>query len=161
MSLKYGKSEMFTTQEMLDAARNENPGAALYLKIHPDVLNGLKQSDIDVSSIHNDFVILDQDVNAVSLLKQMDKIYTKTSQMGFEALLLNKEVVCFGIPFYAGWGLTDDRIRCERRDRVVSVIELFAAAYILYPVYYNPYTQKPSNLLDVLHTIVNKKHESK
>lgn len=161
MSLKYGKGETFTTDQMLTMARDENPGASLYLKIHPDVLNGLKKSDIDVLSVQKDFIILDQDVNAMSLLKLMDKVYTKTSQMGFEALLLDKEVVCFGMPFYAGWGLTDDRVKCERRNRHVSTIEIFAAAYILYPIYYNPYTHSPSNIIETLNTIVGIKNVSK
>ena len=31
-----------------------------------------------------------------------------TSLLGFEALLRGKSVTCLGLPFYAGWGLTDD-----------------------------------------------------
>ena len=30
--------------------------------------------------------------------------------MGFEALLWGRPVHCFGMPFYAGWGLTQDRL---------------------------------------------------
>ncbi|MGJ7724790.1 capsular polysaccharide export protein, LipB/KpsS family [Escherichia coli] len=29
-----------------------------------------------------------------------------TSLSGFEALLHGKRVFCYGMPFYAGWGLT-------------------------------------------------------
>jgi capsular polysaccharide export protein len=36
--------------------------------------------------------------------------------MGFEALLLGKAVHCFGMPFYAGWGLTHDSKTCPRRQ---------------------------------------------
>ncbi|MDD2828391.1 MAG: hypothetical protein PHW18_02325 [Sulfuricurvum sp.] len=154
MSLKYGMTDSYSTNDLLAIARKENPDATLYLKLHPDVLHGIKKSDIDLKQIHKDFTIISEDVNALTLLKSMDKVYTKTSQMGFEALLLGKEVVCFGVPFYSGWGLTDDRIPCNRRVRRVTPLELFAAAYILYPVYYNPYTRKDSDIIDTIQTIV-------
>jgi capsular polysaccharide export protein len=73
--------------------------------------------------------------------------------MGFEALLVGCECVCFGMPFYAGWGLTDDRVNCERRE-VRSIEQVFAAAYIEYTKYYNPYTQKDSDIIDTIKTIV-------
>jgi capsular polysaccharide export protein len=73
--------------------------------------------------------------------------------MGFEALLLGKECVCFGMPFYAGWGLTDDRIKCSRRKRKLTVNQLFAGAYILYTRYYNPYLDKESDIIDTLYSI--------
>ena len=39
----------------------------------------------------------------------MDRVYVVSSTMGFEALLAGKSVTCFGMPWYAGWGATDDR----------------------------------------------------
>ena len=52
--------------------------------------------------------------------------------MGFEALILGCECVVFGMPFYAGWGLTDDRVFCVRSKKKLSLTEVFAASYILY-----------------------------
>ena len=40
-----------------------------------------------------------------------------TSLVGFEALLRNKKVYTYGLPFYAGWGLTIDAMPIERRNR--------------------------------------------
>ncbi|WP_345976589.1 capsular polysaccharide biosynthesis protein [Sulfurimonas sp. HSL3-7] len=160
-SLTYGLAGRFTTDEMIDAAVAENPGAAVYLKIHPDVLSGNKASDIDIEAARKRCKIIDADVNPLSLLEQFDKVYTKTSQMGFEALLLGKECVCFGMPFYAGWGVTDDRAGCERRKRKLSVEEIFAAAYILYSRYYNPYSKKPSDIIDTIRTIAAYKERDK
>lgn len=155
MSLKYGMGDFFSTSEMIRAAYEENPDAALYVKLHPDVLHGIKKSDIDLRLLDSySCTVIHQDVNAISLLKMIDKVYTKTSQMGFEALLLEKEVVCFGMPFYAGWGLTTDRIDSYRRTRRITVEELLAAAYILYPMYYNPYIQEDSDILDIIKTII-------
>ena len=153
-SLKYGMLDDFTTDDMLDAAINENPNAKVYLKIHPDVLSGKKKSDIDIELAKQKCIIIEENVNPIALLKHFNKVYTKTSGMGFEALLVGCECVCFGMPFYAGWGVTDDRSKCERRKRKRSVAEIFAAAYILYTRYYNPYTKKESDIFDTIDTII-------
>ncbi len=170
-SLTYGMLDDFTTDEMIEAAISENPNAKIYLKIHPDVLSGKKSSDISMESVKSRCTIIDENVNPVSLLKYFTKVYTKTSQMGFEALLLGKKCVCFGMPFYAGWGVTDDRSKGsvdlgaeskimkikKRRTRTLSIDEIFAAAYILYTRYYNPYTHKPSNIIETITTIATYK----
>ena len=154
LSLEYGLAERFNTNEIINAAIIENPGAEIYLKVHPDVLNGRKNSDIDIESVVDKCKIISDDVNPISLLKHFSKVYTKTSQMGFEALIVGCDCVCFGMPFYAGWGLTDDRVKCERRKRKLSVEEVFAASYILYAKHFNPYIQKPSDIIDTIKTIV-------
>jgi len=59
-------------------------------------------------------IIIEENVNPISLLKHFTKVYTKTSGMGFEALLCGCECVCFGMPFYAGWGVTTDKSECKR-----------------------------------------------
>lgn len=153
-SLKYGMLDGYTTDDMITAAIEENPGAKVYLKVHPDVLSGKKQSDIDIESAKERCIIIEENVNPLSLLKHFDKVYTKTSGMGFEALLAGCECVCFGMPFYAGWGITDDRSTCERRKRKLTVEEVFAAAYILYTRYHNPYSQKESDITDTIKSIV-------
>ncbi len=152
-SLKYGMIDNFTTDEIVDTAIMENPNATVYLKVHPDVLTGKKKSDLDIESVKNRCIIIEEDVNPISLLKYFSKVYTKTSQMGFEALLVGCECVCFGMPFYAGWGITIDNSTCDRRKEKRSIEEVFAAAYILYSRYYNPYRQKKSNILDTIETI--------
>lgn len=153
-SLKYGLAERFTTDEMIDAVIRENPDAEIWLKIHPDVISGKKGSDIDIASARIKCRIIDEDFNPISLLEHFDAVYTKTSQMGFEALMLGKKCVCFGMPFYAGWGITDDRVRCERRTVNRSVEEVFAAAYILYTRYTNPYRNRPSDILDTINELI-------
>jgi len=160
-SLKYGLAGQFTTDEIIDAAITENPEAIVYLKVHPDVLSGKKKSDIDIKTARKKCTIIDEDLNPISLLEHFDKVYTKTSQMGFEALLIGKECVCFGMPFYAGWGLTDDRVSCTRRRRVLSVEQVFAAAYILYSRYYNPYAKRESDIIDTIQTIVRYRNSEK
>ncbi|MDE5591454.1 MAG: capsular polysaccharide biosynthesis protein, partial [Helicobacter sp.] len=104
--------------------------------------------------------IITQDFNPISLLKYFDKVYTKTSQMGFEALMMGCECVTYGMPFYAGWGLTIDKQTCPRRTRKLSLEELFAGAYILYCHYYNPIYQRKSDIFDTLKTIKKYSYQS-
>jgi capsular polysaccharide export protein len=58
-----------------------------------------------------------------------------TSLAGFEALLRGKRVVCYGQPFYSGWGLTVDLWPIDRRTRCLSLDGLVAGTLILYPTY--------------------------
>jgi len=153
-SLEYGLASGFSTVEMIEVAVLENPDSRVYIKIHPDVLSGKKRSDLDISNIPEGCCVIQDDLNPIGLLRFFHTVYTKTSQMGFEALLMGKRCVCFGMPFYAGWGVTDDRATCERRTRPRSVEEIFAAAYILYTRYHNPYMQCESDILDTIQTIV-------
>ena len=160
-SLEYGLADTFTTKQMIDDAIKDNPHSSVYLKIHPDVLSGKKSSDISLEEIPKECIVLEKNVNPISLLKHFNKVYTKTSGMGMEALILGLEVLCYGLPYYAGWGLTQDKQICDRRQKSLTIEELFAGAYILYTQYYNPYTQKKSNIIDVIQTIVKYRNLTK
>ena len=81
-----------------------------------------------------------EDISPWALLDLVDQVYVVTSQLGFEALLAGKQVHCFGVPFCAGWGLTNDRIQSERRGVSRSLDAVFHAAYLDYCRYINPYT---------------------
>ena len=153
-SLKYGMLDNYTTGDMINVALSENPDAHVYLKVHPDVLSGNKKSDIDIATLDVRVQIITENINPISLLKHFDKVYTKTSGMGFEALLVGCECICFGMPFYAGWGITTDKSTCSRRKRVLSVEKVFAAAYILYTRYTNPYTKKECDIFEAMESIV-------
>jgi capsular polysaccharide export protein len=69
------------------------------------------------------------------LFTQIDALHVLTSIAGFEALLRGIEVHTWGLPFYAGWGLSHDRLRCDRRGRPVELDALVHAALIDYPRY--------------------------
>ena len=157
-SLTYGSTGKFTTTQIIQDALAENPDSEIYLKIHPDVLSGRKESDFNPSKIPPQIKLITEDFNPISLLKHFHKVYTKTSQMGFEALLVGCECVCYGMPFYAGWGLTIDKQTCPRRKRKLKLEEVFAASYILYSHYYNPFYQRKSDILDTLQTLICYKH---
>ena len=54
----------------------------------------------------------------VSLISLVDEVHTITSLVG--QIRHRKKVITYGLPFYAGWGLTEDRISCPRRKRKLS-----------------------------------------
>ena len=150
MSISLGLADASSFSRMLAAARAENPGAEVYVKLHPDVVAGKKAGHLAEVAADADTVILRDDMNPIALLERMDRVYVVSSQLGFEALLLGKPVTCFGMPFYAGWGVTDDRAVCPRRTATRSVEEIFAAAYLLYPRYLDPETGRPGTIFDVI-----------
>ena len=59
----------------------------------------------------------------------------------------------FGQPFYAGWGLTQDEAYLPRRQRKLTRAQLFAAAMILYPTWYDPYRDTLCDLETVLDSL--------
>lgn len=134
---------------MVEAARRNHPHARLLLRTHPDtrfgkksgVLARLKLSDVEVVADH---------CHPHALLNLVDAVYTVSSQLGFEGLLLGKPVYCFGMPFYAGWGLTHDSKQCERRNLQVSLTQLVAAALIHYPRYLDPVLGQRCEVEEVL-----------
>ena len=139
-SVQQGGATAASFHQMLEAALLEYPYSPILVKTHPDVLAGRKDGYLTGSTRHPRVHLLAEDTNPVALLKHVRHVYVCSSQLGFEAVLLGKEVSCFGVPFYAGWGLTDDRVPVARRGRKRSVDELAAAALILYPRYISPVT---------------------
>ncbi|HDZ4328306.1 TPA: capsular polysaccharide biosynthesis protein [Campylobacter jejuni] len=156
-SLEFGFAKDFKTVDMIKDAIKENPDSKIYIKIHPDVLSGKKQSDLVINSLPKECILITENFNPIALLEFFDKVYTKTSGMGFEALIQECECVCYGMPFYAGWGLTKDKLECKRRMQKRSLEEVFYAAYILYAEYFNPYLNQKSNIFDTIQTLAKYK----
>ncbi|MFG5093269.1 capsular polysaccharide biosynthesis protein [Campylobacter lari] len=156
-SLKFGLADSFSTQDIINEAIKENPNAKIYIKIHPDVLSGKKQSDFNAQDLPSKCVVIKENYNPIELLSHFKKVYTKTSGMGFEALMLGCECVCYGMPFYAGWGLTQDKQVCKRRLKKRTLEEVFYATYILYSEYFNPYLNQKSDIFDTIHTLAKYK----
>ncbi|EAK6993425.1 capsular polysaccharide biosynthesis protein [Campylobacter jejuni] len=156
-SLEFGLSKDFKTVDMIKDAIKENPDSKIYIKIHPDVLSGKKQSDLVINFLPKECILITENFNPIALLEFFDKVYTKTSGMGFEALIQECECICYGMPFYAGWGLTKDKLECKRRMQKRSLEEVFYAAYILYSEYFNSYLNQKSNIFDTIQTLAKYK----
>ncbi|WP_429080612.1 capsular polysaccharide biosynthesis protein [Aeromonas bivalvium] len=122
---------------MVAAARRNHPDARLLLRTHPDTRLGKKRGVLARLQLDDVEIVADH-CHPHALLNVVDAVYTVSSQLGFEGLLLGKAVYCFGMPFYAGWGLTQDSKPCERRNLQVSLPQLVAAALICYPRYLDP-----------------------
>jgi capsule polysaccharide export protein KpsC/LpsZ len=150
MSITLGLASKERFKEMYEEAKRDNPNADIYIKTHPDVISGKKEANLSPSDVDSQTIFIYDDCNPMSLVEQVDKVYVVTSQLGFEALLLGKEVHCFGMPFYAGWGITKDQLQVERRTKQRTLVEVFAAAYILYIRYLNPVTNQPGTIFDVI-----------
>ncbi|MEM7188381.1 MAG: capsular polysaccharide biosynthesis protein [Pseudomonadota bacterium] len=140
-SIQRGCGETRTNQALLRAARECNPDAWIIYKPHPDVEAKLRAGHVPKTEIeaHADWVPSDFSVN--ELLNSADEVWTLTSLMGFEALLRGKAVTCLGVPFYAGWGLTNDLGDVPQRRRARPGLDgLVWAALIAYPSYRDPKT---------------------
>jgi capsular polysaccharide export protein len=157
-SVAYGLAGSESFLEMLTTARRENPGATVYVKTHPEVSKGAKRGYLSHVRSDSHTVVLRDPVSPASLLQHMDKVYVVTSHLGFEALLHGVPVTCFGMPWYAGWGCTEDRQRNPRRNRQRSVDELFAAAYLHYSRYLNPETYERGTIFDVIKWLSLQRH---
>ena len=158
MSVTLGGATAETFRQMLDAALAENPDATVYVKTHPEVTSGRKTGHFGDLRSEGRIVVLRQAIEPASLIREVDRVYVVSSTMGFEALLAGKPVTCFGVPWYAGWGVTDDRQPCPRRTRRRSVDELFAAAYLDYARYLNPETHDRGTIFHVIEWLARQKY---
>jgi capsular polysaccharide export protein len=158
-SIRCGAAGIRTNLGLLTEVRRRNPDAYIIYKPHPDVVAGLRAKGAGEGSAREFCNEVLGDVPMAELLAQIDEVHTLTSLTGFEALMRGKKVVTHGMPFYAGWGLTEDAgITHEvsaRRDRRLSLYELVAGTLILYPTYVSRETGRfitPEQALDELLT---------
>ena len=135
-SIRLGGGDVKTNIGLLQTARAAHPRGYIVYKPHPDVLAGLREGNVgEMAALeYCDQIVENADVT--KLIEASDEIWTMTSLLGFEALLRGKSVVCLGMPFYAGWGLTHDLgPECTRRNVKVSLDQLVHATLVDYPRY--------------------------
>jgi capsular polysaccharide export protein len=152
-SIAYGRAHPGSFRRMLEAALDENPRAPVVLKVHPDVIAGRKRGHVEklTASVASRVRVIGVDAHPASILERVAKVYTVTSQMGFEALLWGKPVRTFGMPFYGGWGLTDDELVAPQRRGPATLPALVHAALVDYARYIDPETRErcePERLLE-------------
>ena len=150
--------------KMLKAAQRQYPNAQLWVKAHPaGKLGYLTELKLPPS-----VRVISTRVNPIELLERIDAVYTVSSHMGFEALMLGKAVHCFGVPWYSGWGLTDDsqapskvyQQAYQRRGALLkpNLAQLFTACYLRYSQYVDPATGRACQIEPVLDWLITNRH---
>ena len=156
-SIRLG-AEGMTNLELLKATRKNVPDAYIIFKPHPDILAGNRVGNIVEAEALKYCDRIVTEVSLDSVLRVSDEVHTMTSLVGFEALMRGIKVHTYGMPFYAGWGLSEDDIVCDRRQRLLSIDELTAATLLLYPHYIDPLTKE---LCEVEATLEGLEHEKR
>ncbi len=139
-SIRFGcdAAGVCTNAGLLQAARAEFPNAFIVYKPHPDVTSGNRRGALALRAAMQWADHVEATASVVSCIEACDVVVTMTSLTGFDALLRHKQVVVHGRPFYAGWGLTQDRLVVPRRARTRTLDELVACALLHYPLYWDP-----------------------
>lgn len=142
LSVRYGMADERSFERMLEAALVENPDCEIVVKTHPDVFTRKRKGYFspDVVARNPRIHVVAENCHPVRLIEQAERIYTVTSQIGFESLIWGKPVRCFGMPFYAGWGLTEDALARPDRRGPATIEQLVHAALVLYSRYVDPET---------------------
>ena len=156
-SVNLSKASVNTFKTMLDDALCKTDN--VYIKVHPEQLVGRRKGYFNFDKPNNEQIlvtkqkyptvkIINDYVNPISLIEKFDEVWTVSSQLGFEALMLNKRVVCYGTPFYSGYGLTIDKYATEALkfrqtfNNNLTVEDIFYKTYIEYTTYCNPFNYK-------------------
>ncbi len=117
------------------------PDHDIIVRLHPAAMAGGQGSYLGRAlpdPLPSHVTLVDFEVNPFRLFEVVDRVFVCTSRWGFEALLAGREVDCFAVPFYAGWGLTTDHVVIPRRKRRRSLEEIFHLLYLEHSRYFVP-----------------------
>ncbi len=140
-SILAGTRSIASSQALLERVRHDRPEDYIIYRPHPDVLAGAR-TGLDSFDAHALADEVGEEGSILDAIELCDEVHCMTSLAGFEALIRNKTVFCYGMPFYAGWGLTRDDYVCSRRGKTLSIEELVYGALIHYPSYFNYSTKR-------------------
>ncbi len=149
-SIKHGAATSTTFREMLAIAQIEHPGQRIVIRTHPESIAGHRAGHYLPEVATGQIEICSSPCSPWQLLEGAVEVFTASSQLGFEAILAGHRPRVFGQPFYSGWGLTEDENPVIRRQRRLTRAQVFAAAMILYPTWYDPYRHRLCQLEDVI-----------
>lgn len=133
-----------SNRALLEAVRRARPGARIVYRPHPDVTAGHRRGEVGDALASGLADAVETTRSLFALLAEASETHVLSSLAGFEALLRGARVVAHGRPFYAGWGLTEDRGGSfPRRTRQLTLSMLVAGALLRYPRYQDPLTGLP------------------
>ncbi len=128
-----------TNFALVEQVRKDYPDSFIIYKPHPDTESGLRAKGIKEDSINLNADQIAYNSSLEDLFNKVDRIAVFTSLGGFEALIRGISVITYGLPFYAGWGLTEDYLEqhvwAKRRTRKLTIEELAFISLIKYPFY--------------------------
>ena len=141
-SILYGVPEdtiSKTNFSLVKQVKRDYPNAFVIYKPHPDVDARLRAKGNKENAIKEVADFVAHKTSLEDIFNSVNKVAVFTSLGGFEALIRGVSVITYGLPFYAGWGLTEDRlynhIWAKRRTRRLSLEELIFISLIKYPLY--------------------------
>lgn len=147
LSVQYCGSTIKTNSGLIARVRQDNPDAYLIYKPHPDVEAGLRAGKVAAAHLKQVQAVA-YDTAMPDCLESVDEVHTISSLTGFEALLRGLDVTCYGLPFYAGWGLTTDidaqlspkadYLKRRKRQTSLTLEQLLHCTLIDYPLYRIP-----------------------
>ncbi|OLF37073.1 MULTISPECIES: capsular polysaccharide biosynthesis protein [unclassified Psychrobacter] len=169
LSVQYCGSTIKTNRGLIERVRQDNPDAYLIYKLHPDVEAGLRAGKVDKECLAKVQAVA-YDTAMPDCLECVDEVHTISSLTGFEALLRGLKVTCYGLPFYAGWGLTTDidaqlspkanYLQRRKRDTELSLEQLLYCALIRYPLYRLPEGYGLAQVEQVVDYLYPAKHQN-
>ncbi|MDF0603084.1 capsular polysaccharide biosynthesis protein [Psychromarinibacter sp. C21-152] len=157
-SITHGGATPATFREMLVAALEESPGARIVVKSHPETRAGHRPGHFGPEDATDRVTLLTDPVSPWTLMEGAVAVYTVSSGLGAEAIHAGHRPRVFGQPFYAGWGLTQDEAAFPRRGRNLTRAQLFAAAMILYPTWYDPFRDRLCTLEEAIAALEAEAH---
>ena len=157
-AIRHAGASAASFRAMLDTALRDHPDARIVIRTHPETAAGLRPGHFGVNDAVGRVSLLTSPVSPRRLLAGASAVHTVSSQLGFEAILHGHRPRVFGQPFYAGWGLTEDAQPIPRRTRHLTVEQLFAAAMILSPLWFDPCRDRLCPLEDVIDQLEAETH---
>jgi capsular polysaccharide export protein len=149
-SLRASGANQATFNTMLARAKADHPNTPIVIKAHPETTLGLRPGHFGPQHATPHVTLLTAPISPQKLVQGAIAVYTVSSQLGFEAILQNHIPTVFGTPFYVGWGLSNDITPLPNRTKTLTPIQLFAAAMILAPTWYDPCRDRLCTFEDVL-----------
>jgi capsular polysaccharide export protein len=127
-----GEARRNDIQELLFLAQEDHPGARVLVLSPPG--GQVRDGDLSgsVARVAGGPPLHD-------LLAGATAVYTVSAALGFDAIMAGHRPVVTGEPYYAGHGLTEDQGPITRRSRPLTRAQLFAAAMIEVPLWYDPH----------------------
>ena len=148
-----------TNFALVKQVRKDYPNAYIIYKPHPDTESGLRVEGNKEAYIYENADLIANKTSLEDLFNKVDRVAVFTSLGGFEALIRGIPVITYGLPFYAGWGLTEDKLKnhewAKRRTRKLTIDELTFISIVKYPLYSSLKFNTPTEIENTIEEIIS------